>query len=148
MLVPSGRWLPPAPHWSGRGCAQMERIEELISQKRKIFQAYNDGLTGVPGVSMNPEPAGTTNGVWMPTVVFEKSTGVTSAHLGTAFAAENIDARVFFHPLSEIPPFAGRPGGRWARDIANRAINVPSFHDISEIEQCRIIDVVRNICGE
>jgi perosamine synthetase len=128
------------------GCAQMERIDELILRKREIFQAYNDGLAGVVGISMNPEPTATRNGFWMPTVVFKESTGVTSERLTAAFAAENIDARVFFHPLSATPPFAGWSGGQWASDISNRAINVPSFHDITEIEQCRIVQVVREIC--
>lgn len=128
------------------GCAQMERIDELTSQKRKIFQVYSDDLADVAGISMNPEPAGTENGYWMPTVVFEKSTGVTSERLRAAFAADNIDARVFFHPLSAIPPFAGSSGGRWASDIPTRAINVPSFHDITEIEQRRVAQVVREIC--
>ncbi|EUA12238.1 perosamine synthetase [Mycobacterium kansasii 732] len=128
------------------GCAQMERIDDLISRKREIFRVYKRGLAGVLGVSMNPEPTGTQNGFWMPTVVFEESTGVTTERLTAAFAAENIDARVFFHPLSTTPPFAGSPGGKWAGNISDCAINIPSFHDITEIEQCRVVQVVREIC--
>ncbi|VBA52231.1 GDP-perosamine synthase [Mycobacterium attenuatum] len=128
------------------GCAQMERIDDLISRKREIFRAYQGGLVGVPGVSMNSEPTGTQNGFWMPTVVFEESTGVTTERLTATFAAENIDARVFFHPLSTTPPFAGSPGGKWAGNISDRAINVPSFHDMTEIEQRRVVQVVREIC--
>lgn len=128
------------------GCAQLERIDELISRKREVFYAYHDGLAGVAGISMNPEPAGTQNGFWMPTVVFDESTGLTSERITAAFAAKNIDARVFFHPLSTTPPFAGSSGGKWANDIANRAINLPSFHDITKEEQCRIVQVVRELC--
>jgi perosamine synthetase len=128
------------------GCAQMERIDELVLRKREIFQAYNEGLAGVAGISMNPEPTGTQNGFWMPTVVFEEPKGLTSERITGAFAAENIDARVFFHPLSATPPFAGSPGGKWAGEIANRAINLPSFHDITTIEQCRVVQVVRELC--
>ncbi|OBG25078.1 DegT/DnrJ/EryC1/StrS aminotransferase family protein [Mycobacterium sp. 852002-51057_SCH5723018] len=129
------------------GCAQTERAEELVLRKRQIFQAYNDGVVGVEGISMNPEPPGTQNGFWMPTVVFDQSLGLTSERITTAFAAENIDARVFFHPLSATPPFAGSPGGKWASDIPNRAINLPSFHDITEDEEYRIVQVVRELCS-
>ena len=66
---------------------------------------------------MNPEPAGTVNGAWMPTVVFDGETGVTREKLQAAFAAENIDARVFFHPLSSLPMFEDRPQNRYAWDI-------------------------------
>ena len=113
------------------GCAQMERIEELIGRKREILQYYRERLEVLPGVSMNPEPAGTVNGAWMPTVVFDAITGVTRETLQSAFAAENIDARVFFHPLSSLPMFDDQPQNRFAWDIPGRAINLPSFHDMT-----------------
>lgn len=127
------------------GCAQLERVDELISRKRDIYQTYKDGLAGVPGVSMNPDPAGMSNGFWMPTVVFDKSTGVTTQHLASAFAAEEIDARIFFHPLSATPPFAGLPTGRWSSEIHQRAINLPSFHDMTTAEQRRVLQVLREV---
>lgn len=128
------------------GCAQMERVDELISRKRQVFQAYQEGMAGVAGISMNPELPGTQNGFWMPTVVFEESMGLTSERITAAFAAENVDARVFFHPLSATPPFAGSAGGKWASDIPDRAINVPSFHDITAIDQSRVLEVLKELC--
>ena len=96
---------------------------------------------------MNPEPPGTQNRFWMPTVVFDESTGITTERLTAAFASENIDARVFFHPLSTIPPFAGSSlDSKWAGVIPNRAINIPSFHDIAETEERRIVQVIQEIC--
>ena len=91
---------------------------------------------------MNPEPAGTVNGAWMPTAVFDPRTGVTRERLQTAFAADNIDARVFFHPLSSLPMFEARPNNRLAWDLPTRAINLPSFHDITLQQQDRVVDVV------
>ena len=52
---------------------------------------------------MNPEPEGMINGAWMPTVVFDQDTGVTQKQLQAAFEIENIDARVFFYPISSLP---------------------------------------------
>jgi len=127
------------------GCAQLARIEELIGRKREILQYYRQRLEGLPGVSMNPEPAGTVNGAWMPTVVFDAQTGVTSEKLGAAFAAENIDARVFFHPLSSLPMFEDQPQNRMAKDISNRAINLPSFHDMEDSDQEHVVRIVLNV---
>lgn len=87
------------------GCAQMQRIDLLISRKREIFANYKERLAQLSGVSMNPEPIGTINGAWMPTVVFAPETGITREKLQNAFAAENVDARVFFWPLSSLPMF-------------------------------------------
>jgi len=111
------------------GCAQLERVEELVARKREIMQAYRDAFAGTPEISMNPEPPGTVNGSWMPTVVFDPSTGVTRERLLQAFRAEDIDARVFFWPLSGLPVFGGKPMNPIADDTAGRAMNLPSFHE-------------------
>ncbi|MDC0650408.1 DegT/DnrJ/EryC1/StrS aminotransferase family protein, partial [Alphaproteobacteria bacterium] len=58
------------------GCAQMERIDELTKRKREIFGIYQKHLTMFPEINMNPEPTGTINGAWMPTVVFDKNSNV------------------------------------------------------------------------
>jgi perosamine synthetase len=127
------------------GCAQVERIDELIGRKRAIFATYRERLGRLPGVSLNPEPAGITIGAWMPTAVFAPDTGVTREALQAAFAARDIDARVFFHPLSSLPMFEPRPDNRIAWDIPARAINLPSYHDMTEAELERVCDVVRGM---
>lgn len=129
------------------GCAQMERIHELIARKQEILTYYKQRLQTLPGVSMNPEVANTTIGAWMPTVVFEPGVGVTRERLQTAFNAANIDARVFFHPLSSLPMFTPQPENRNAWDIPNRAINLPSFHDMTTIQQDAIVSILRD-CAE
>jgi perosamine synthetase len=124
------------------GCAQLERIDELVNRKREILAYYKARLERFPGVTMNPEPTGTINGAWMPTVVFDQSTGVTREMLQAAFAEENIDARVFFHPLSGLPMFTPRPSGEYAFTVPERAINLPSYHDMSQTDQDQVITVV------
>ncbi|RQO36100.1 glutamine--scyllo-inositol aminotransferase [Herminiimonas sp. KBW02] len=127
------------------GCAQMERIDELIKRKRDIFYYYRDQLVAIPGISMNPEHLNTINGAWMPTVVFDAETGVTRENLQAAFAEENIDARVFFHALSSLPILGGEQGKEISSSVPLRAINLPSFHDISLQEQDRVISVIKNV---
>jgi len=128
------------------GCAQMERIEELISRKREILAYYRKRLAVLPGVYMNPEPTGMVNGAWMPTAVFDIETRVTRENLQEVFTAENIDARVFFHPLSSLPMFEGWPSNRLAWDIPRRAINLPSYHDIGVNDLDRVTDVLSRHC--
>ena len=124
------------------GFGQMERIDQLTQRKREILSYYKLQLEALPGVSMNPEPNGITNGAWMPTVVFSQKTGVTREILLAAFAVENIDARVFFHPLSSLPMFEPRPQNVFAWDVPNRAINLPSYHDIDEKDLIRVQKVI------
>ena len=130
------------------GCAQMERIEKLIARKREILTNYRVLLKGYIEISVNPEVAGDVNGAWMPSAVFLPESGITRQRLLAAFAADNIDARVFFHPLSSLPMFEERRQNRIAWDIPARAINLPSFHDMQITEQERVVAVISQLLKE
>ena len=94
---------------------------------------------------MNPEQKNTVNGAWMPTVVFDKKTNVTQEKLLKAFAKENIDARVFFWPLSKLKMFKPIKKNFNAWDIYTRAINLPSYHEISLDEINKVVEVIKNL---
>jgi len=127
------------------GCAQIERIDELVSRKREIFEYYKSRLGKLPGVAMNPEKQLTVNGYWMPTLVFAPETGVTRERLVEAFKVADIDARVFFHALSSLPMFEDRPQNRNSHSIPGRAINLPSYHEIREDDLERVVAVVMQV---
>ncbi len=127
------------------GCAQMERIDEMIRRKREILAYYKKNLDSLTEISMNPEPQGVENGAWMPTVIFNKETKITRRVLLDSFAYENIDARVFFNPLSSLPFFENQSLSSIniiAFDIPFRSINLPSYHDISKNEINRVTDTL------
>jgi perosamine synthetase len=130
------------------GCAQMDRIEELIARKQEILLYYRQSLNDLSHIKINPEPKGTVNGAWMPTVVFDEHAGVTREDLFAAFASANIDARVFFHPLSGLPMFDPVPQNMNSWSIPQRAINLPSFHDQTSAEQDRIVQIIRALLNE
>lgn len=123
------------------GCAQMERIDELVGGKRRVFDGYRAALTGLP-LAMNPEPPGTTNGYWMPTVVVDKDVAFDRDALLEAFKAHDIDGRVFFWPLSLLPVFGQRTPHPVAATIHPRAINLPSYYDLRDQDLLRVSQLV------
>ena len=126
------------------GCAQLERIDELISKKRKIFNFYKDNLEGLP-FSFNPEPENTKNGYWMPTIVLDEDVKFNREDVLKKFNEENIDARVFFWPLSSLPMFEEIKENHVSYSLNMRGINLPSYHDLSEEQQERVIKVINDI---
>ena len=126
------------------GCAQLSRIDELVNRKRQILTAYKSAFQKFDAITLNPEPPGTTNGAWMPTVVFDKSCGVTRETLQQAFKTADIDARVFFWPLSSLPMFV-QIFNPTCYAIAERAINLPSFHEMSDEAHSQIVQVVVDV---
>lgn len=126
------------------GCAQLERLPELIAQKRRIFQTYQARFANLP-VRMNPEPDGVVNGYWMPSIVCDAGSGVEREALLQAFAREDIDGRVFFWPLSSLPMFESCPHHTVAADLAARSVNLPSYHDMSLDDVERVVSAVRSL---
>lgn len=129
------------------GLGQVERIEELISRKRQILEVYKQHLHGFAAVQMNPEPSGCINGAWMPTIVFSSGSKITQEVAASAFADQNIDARVFFHPLSSLPMFEATEN-EVAYDVAHRGINLPSYHDMTDEDLERVVTVVRQLVNK
>lgn len=126
------------------GCAQMERVDELIAGKRRIFEYYQSALADLP-VKTNPEHPGTTNGFWMPTMVVESGIEFDRDILLNRFKAENIDGRVFFWPLSMLPMFERCPQNIVSYDVYRRATNLPSYHDLTTEGQERVIECVAQL---
>ena len=127
------------------GCAQLLRIDELVKQKRKIFEYYVDFLSRFKSVSFNYEDEKKINGYWMPTIVFEEDSGITTDFLKKKFLSEKIDARVFFWPLSMMPMFNNLPENINSYSIYRRAINLPSYHDMTYLEQDRVLSIFKKI---
>jgi perosamine synthetase len=126
------------------GCAQMKRIDELLAKKRHIFGQYQKAFSEIKGIAMNPEQSGTTNGYWMPSLVFDKSLGFHRDSLLQRFKQSNIDGRVFFYPLSSLPIFRKECGNPLSYDIHERAINMPSYHDLTNEDIQRVVEEVKH----
>lgn len=123
------------------GHAQLGRLHELVDAKRRIFGWYRDRLGPDPRLTLNAEPPGVHNSYWMSTVVLDAAVGLTKEALGAALAADGIDTRPFFSPLSSLVAYADATDGHRARDanpvsrqLGTFGINLPSALRLTEDE--------------
>ncbi|WP_043310832.1 DegT/DnrJ/EryC1/StrS family aminotransferase [Pseudomonas sp. ML96] len=119
------------------GCAQIERVEDLIQGKRRVFEAYVANLAGLP-LTMNPEPEGVINGFWMPSIVVDRSASFDREVLLRELREDGIDGRVFFWPLSSLSMFESKPENINSYAIPEMALNLPSYHDLSSEDVVRV----------
>lgn len=132
------------------GSAQLERVEELVSRKREIFAWYAEELAGLPGVTLNYQAPGTKNTYWMVTAVLAESLGLRKERLMELLAAEGIDCRPFFHPLSSLPAYAGTPQAEAARSrnpvsyaLSPYGINLPSALNLTREQVAHVSQQLR-----
>jgi len=114
------------------GLAQLERIEELVAKKMRIFKWYQKRLSGVPGLELNLQRPGTKNSYWMVTVVFDKKQRINKEKMMKEFLELGIQARPFFYPLSSLPAIGVKAKTPVSFDISSRAINLPCGLNIRE----------------
>ena len=98
------------------GCAQLERVEELIARKRAILASYADKLNGYPGISSTPKmPAPSTaldaDGRVRPRYRHHPRTAAAGIRCRQYRRAR------FLPPLTSLPMFAERRENRHAWDI-------------------------------
>lgn len=125
------------------GTAQLERIEELVSRKREIFETYIELLKGFP-CQFNPEANYCKNSYWLPTVIFDKSLNFNRDDFFTLCKNHQIDSRPFFFPLSSLPMFESNHLNKVSYGLYSRGINLPSFHDITDEEIKKVCDVIKS----
>ena len=127
------------------GCAQMERIENLVSTKRNVFLLYQKHLSGLP-ILMNPEADHCTNGYWMPTVVVDEKIPFSRNDFLQMMQSQGVDARVFFWPLSQVPLCGRKAVSKLYRSeiIHLRAFNLPSYHALSDCDVSFICELIKH----
>ncbi len=133
------------------GLAQLERIDELVDRKRRVFAWYRDRLSDLGDIQLNHEPDGVLNTYWMVTALLPERVGGKRITMD-ALSAAGIDSRPFFHPLSSLPAYAGTPQAAAASGantvcyrIAPNGVNLPSGLGLRETDVDRVCGVLREL---
>lgn len=122
------------------GLAQLERIDEIIYQKRKIAQSYSEQLNNLPLI-FHQEDKKCFHSYWMNTILVNNIDDRDK--LRSFLAEKNVETRPIFYPIHTMPMYSLEYNNfPIAEDIGWRGINLPSFPDltIKEIEYiCQLI---------
>ena len=94
---------------------------------------------------MNPIDSRHQNGYWMPTVILDRGLKTCREEIVQIFDDRNIDARLFFWPLSTLDFIDQEVDTPVSFDLSTRGLNLPSYHDITEKDQLRVVEVLKNL---
>jgi perosamine synthetase len=133
------------------GCAQLDRVEELIERRRAAADRLNDGFAGVEGVRPHESPRG--RHVYQLYTV-ELPRGVDREAVVSHLAARDIASKVYWDPPVHRTEFYTREhdGPRVplpvTEDVASRVLTLPMFPGLSESETDRIVAGVASALAE
>ena len=114
------------------GLAQLERLDEFVSIKRRMGKRYTELLSDTPGIQLPPAQTDYANNIyWVYGVVLEDNIIFDAKQAITKLSKLGIGARPFFWPMHEQPALRNRglfAGESYpsAERIARRGFYIPS----------------------
>lgn len=137
------------------GLAQLERIDELVTRKRQIFNWYQAELASTEGITLNYEAPSTKNTYWMVTAIVDEKFGITKERMIELMNEKDIDCRPFFYPLSSLPAYEHLEQAQLSRlrnhvsyQISPYGINLPSSLNITKEETVYVCEVLKVIVSK
>lgn len=124
------------------GCAQLERIEQFITAKRRNNMLYRKNLRDVSSITFQEPAPDSESNYWLTSITIDASSGVSADELGSELKKVGIDTRNLFFALSLMPPYSKNASGLdISVDISQRGISLPSSSKLTESD-------IRNVCTE
>lgn len=113
------------------GLAQLERIEELISKKKAIYNWYKNKLSGLEGIQLSTEKEWARSIHWMTSLVLDDTIPLEREELRNKLLSKNIDTRPLFPPINKFSMFKGCscPNSEF---LYKRGINLPSALNLTK----------------
>lgn len=128
------------------GLGQIERADEQIAMKRRIFNWYEEGLAAAPHVALQYEAAGAKSIYWLTNIILDKNAPLSRDQLVQELKARNVDTRPVFPTISQYPIWSRKQAAQpVAADIAVRAINLPSGVCLSKEEVVYVCQQIQAI---
>ena len=110
------------------GCAQLERLDDMLARKRRLAASYIDRFRSVAGATIVAEPGGTQGNYWLVAMKLETADPVLRDTLLDALNGDGLMARPVWTLMHRLPMFAQCPRAPLAvaESLEQRLINLPS----------------------
>jgi perosamine synthetase len=129
------------------GVAQLNKIESIISEKRRVAHIYNRYLNDILGLQLPAELDWARNVYWMYALTVNPDFGLSRDQLISKLAEAGIETRTFFCPMNQQPCLQDIPGFRSdplpiADSIWTTGLYLPSTHTLPETSIAFIADII------
>lgn len=136
------------------GLAQLERIDEFITIKRRTGKRYTELLSDISGLQLPlPDTSYADNIYWVFGIVLKEEVQIDSEQAISLLARMGVGARPFFWCLHEQPIFKQKglfvdESYPVAERLARRGFYVPSGLALKDEQLVRVTEIIKNIMSE
>jgi len=125
--------------------SQVERIEELVAIKRKIFGWYEERLENIEGIKLIREKPDTRANYCYPSILLEDSIGADRDATVKKLKEYNIHCRPAFPRMSRFPTLEQRYENPVAAIVEKRGISLPSAANLDENDIDFVCEMLRKL---
>lgn len=129
------------------GLSQLKSLEVKIKKKRMIFNWYKKYLADIR-VKMNVENTLEYNSYWMTNIVFNEQYKINPKKLMNYLEKKNIQARLFFPPLSKMKFMRKKSINKNALFLNKNSINLPSSLNLKQKDVMFVCKSIKNYLKE
>jgi dTDP-4-amino-4,6-dideoxygalactose transaminase len=129
------------------GLAQLAVLPARVARRRAIFDHYAAALGDLPGIGFIAEPAWGRANRWLTVAQIDPAGfGADRESLRRALAAAGLESRPAWKPLHLQPAFRDAPqaGGAVAAALFERGLCLPSGSGMTQADQARVVEAVRD----
>lgn len=125
------------------GVAQLERIDEILKEKREIEETYKRELSSVKTVQFQRDDIPLRQKItWLVSILLRD--GKRDEHM-ERLKKEGIDVRPFFYPLSTMPIYEKYVmSNKISREISGMGINLPTVKNLNKAFFSKVISIFRS----
>lgn len=127
------------------GVTQVARLPHFVSRRRYIAERYRQGLSGVPGIAVLPEPDGARSCYYKVIATLDRlAPAVLAEELRTGYGVI-LGGAVYELPLHQQPVFAEYADGALpvAEDLCRRHICPPVYPSLTESQLDQVITAIK-----
>lgn len=127
------------------GCAQMNRIHELMNKRQQLYGWYQAALENIPGVQLNRTAPWATNSYWLICMEYEHwKSEKNRDDFMLRLKASGVDSRPYFYPMTQMPYLKSTGVTPVTDEMYVKGINLPTFFDLTEEQVHFIGTTIRN----
>ena len=110
------------------GCAQLEQLPGFLTEKRRLFDAYQASFADIPGLRLVAELAGCCSNYWLQTLLLDESLADQRDAVLTATNDAGLMTRPVWTLMHRMPMYSNTPKAALlvAESLERRLINIPS----------------------
>jgi len=129
------------------GCAQIERLDEFVNNKRKLNAQYQKYFQGCKGVEFFPMASWANSACWFTGLLIISDSLPTVPDICEKLKEKNIGARVFWKPVHAQYPYRNAPKTEMlvTDNIWGKILTLPCSTQLTDKQQLKVVEAVKEI---